>query len=322
MAHEKACPMCNKQFWGNINKVFCQDSCRKRAKRKGLSFAATPYHYAAKTVDLAPNNTGLSGKGRTSKGGGVWDYAAKRVIDIGVDYIKTNNKNSKEVSNYTPISVNSLAMNEVLSTLDSKNKLYPLTEKFSQFLGVLYPVFKMLVWGKPGGGKSTFGLMLANEFARFGKVLYVSAEESPKGKTFQSKVSRVISPEGKHNIDVASKMPTTAEWKKILYDEQGKLKYKFVIYDSIQILKMSPFFIKDMNLAIGNTDFTDQINHIYISYSNKEGTEYSGQSAWKHEVDITIKCENGQAIIDTKNRFMTDTKGKSGEQFEIYKNSI
>ena len=33
MAHEKKCPVCDKTFWGNINKIFCGDSCRKYEKR-------------------------------------------------------------------------------------------------------------------------------------------------------------------------------------------------------------------------------------------------------------------------------------------------
>lgn len=36
MAHQKKCPGCGKEFWGNINKKTCSESCRKYCSRKNI----------------------------------------------------------------------------------------------------------------------------------------------------------------------------------------------------------------------------------------------------------------------------------------------
>jgi len=317
MAHEKTCPGCRKQFWGNINKKVCSDSCRKYCSRHGIDIHAVSNDIgktSGNTPSVVPQQ---SGKARTSGGNGVINYAVKRLIDVGAYKLKNLNTDKNEAVPLTPIApINLLAnnMNSIIGNILSKILL---SDDHAKFLGEPTTPARILVWGKPGSGKSTYSLMLANQFTSSGRVLFVSGEERSDGKTFQNKLTRTIQQNNKTKIDVISRLPTSAEWKTILYDANGQLNYKFIIYDSIQILKMDPFYIKNIATKLGGTDFTNRINHVYISYADKEGTRYSGQAAWGHEVDIEIKCELGKAII-VKDRFATVDAGLHGAEFIIY----
>ncbi len=65
----------------------------------------------------------------------------------------------------------------------------PLSARFQKFFRNMPKIFKMIIWGSPGSGKSTFVLDLANELASlgYGKVLYMAAEEKPDAGGFRNR---------------------------------------------------------------------------------------------------------------------------------------
>jgi len=73
-----------------------------------------------------------------------------------------------------------------------------------------------------------------------------------------------------------------------MYNYKGELIYKFIFYDSIQALKLEPFYAQYVDSLIGNNDFTEQLNHIFICYADKEEQNFMGQSSWGYDVDVEI----------------------------------
>jgi predicted ATP-dependent serine protease len=101
----------------------------------------------------------------------------------------------------------------------------------------MFPAIKIFMKGAPGSGKSSFALMLADDFALNGNVLYILAEETLYRGSLASRIKRmkVISP----NIEFL-------ELK--LFEDSGMTpreeilqrlnsgKYQYVIVDSMNVL--------------------------------------------------------------------------------------
>jgi len=108
------------------------------------------------------------------------------------------------------------------------------TEKFKSFNefldGGIVKGSVNLFAGEPGIGKSTFLLQLAKEFTKYGKVLYVSGEESIEQISLRAKRLNVLD----ENILVVSNNNLIS-----IKETIEKLKPAFLIIDSIQTMYLS-----------------------------------------------------------------------------------
>jgi hypothetical protein len=95
------------------------------------------------------------------------------------------------------------------------------------------------------------------------------------------------------------------------------LAYRTVVYDSITMLGVTPFFVKGTANDCRFPAFHAAMSHIFISHAHKDGKEYRGDGSWGHEVDIIIRCHEGEATIQ-KNRFATEVAGRIGSTLRMY----
>ena len=75
--------------------------------------------------------------------------------------------------------------------LEKKHSTLSLASPWAEVFGEPEDSGIWLIWGKSANGKTTLALMLANYFASFCRVLYISAEEGT-GAHFQNTAKRII----------------------------------------------------------------------------------------------------------------------------------
>jgi len=161
-----------------------------------------------------------------------------------------------------------------------------LIEEF-EALGGLPEVWKMLVYGKPGSGKSTFALKVSRSYT--GRVLYVAVEEGFS----ESLKQRVLMYEVRGDVYISD----AQEAREIKMDIE-EVKPSLLVIDSISA---SHEALIDSSLDLAQ---------IWVCHSLKSG-DYKGDSGLGHVVDLIIRVEDGIAIVE-KNRF-----GKTGEEIPI-----
>jgi len=122
-----------------------------------------------------------------------------------------------------------------------------------------------------------------------------------------------------HNIMVVRRLPNNKEWQDLFLINQqpNACEYKNVLYDSISVLDITPNYPNNLAKKLAYSAFSAQVNHIFISHAQKDGKSYLGPSIWGHDVDIIIRVQSGQAIIE-KNRFATDVSGQIGATYQIF----
>ena len=330
MAFSKNCPTCGKEFTGNISKLFCGDACRKyfsrhRTGHAGIVHGPSP----APPLPLAPADT--SGQSRTPARTSLLDYAFKCAINatakVATGHLLRANNTPQSTRNQLISSQRPL---EVVAPMveHSPTQVPPLAKPmlsapFYSLLGELSFPFQLLLWGLPGSGKSTFALQLANELALWRWVLYVSGEEDVRSATLADKQRRALTRPFEHFSFIPRLPATRAEWSELL--SNGPMingisfapRYSTVVYDSITMLNLHPFYVKNTASALQLPDFSAKLGHIFVSHAHKDGKEYRGDARWGHEVDIIIRCNEGTATIQ-KNRFSTADKGGIGSEYQIY----
>lgn len=179
--------------------------------------------------------------------------------------------------------------------------LYELTGRFGNFLGKIAKNTFITAYGKPGSGKSTFFVQMANFFTEHGMVIYITPEEgiSP---TFKQKLTN-------QNIN-SDNIHITAH--KSLREIRKALKtydYQFCFIDSINMLSDA----KPEVLEKLRNDFPDVLFAI-IMQSTKDG-KFKGSNEYAHNSDINIHVDQGIAST-IKNRF---NELREYQIFEAYK---
>ena len=313
----KNCLACGREIQGQINKVFCRDACRKRYKRRGgiLPIEGISAEQLNTVREVSDKNDTL-GEDKNSipkKNNSLEHYFFKKVIDVGASVIemqlKEGIKGKNNLTGLTPLIVQS--GNEV------KHGSSPcrFSVDMMEFLGKISYPFKMLVWGLPGEGKSTFCMKLADEVAREYGALYIMAEESLNSDTLQDKKQRVFANERVRKVDFVNRLPVSEpEWKGLILEEKdkSKVKYSTLFYDSVTKMDITPFYIDQATELYKMNYFKDLLSHVFVTHAHKDGTMYRGDGSWAHEVDIVIRCKQGIAYME-KNRF-----GIVGQKFRIY----
>lgn len=151
-----------------------------------------------------------------------------------------------------------------------------LRERFMGFIGYVPSTrqFKMQLVGGKGSGKSTFALELANEFSRFGSVLYVCAEERPDAGSIRirARILKISNPDI-HLLDTSS----VEAVDRCL--AQGNYKYCFV--DSISVMG-------DGDLAtLALSDKYPRVTFVFVNQVNAAG-DARGSKVVGHACDIVI----------------------------------
>ena len=158
----------------------------------------------------------------------------------------------------------------------------PLSGKWSSLIGQPATNFDMMIFGQPGGGKTTFLLSFAHYLAtNFGSVLYVSGEEY-NSAPLTDKLNKLPSlPKKLHFVKDLRNIPIG--------------NYQFVILDSITDLGIDLISYKTMRESYPDTAF------ILILQTTKDG-KFKGGKEWEHEVEIAGEVDNGVITI-YKNRY-------------------
>jgi DNA repair protein RadA/Sms len=168
-----------------------------------------------------------------------------------------------------------------------------------------------LLSGEPGIGKSTFLLQLSDRFSNYGKVLYVTAEESPEQIALRAK--RL----GIKNQDIYVLAENNLEK---IAKQIEKIKPAFTVFDSIQTLYL-PYIesaagsvsqVRESAAFITNISKTKRITSFIVGHVTKEGT-IAGPKVLEHIVDAVFQFEgdkgyNFRVFKSLKNRF-----GSTGE---------
>ncbi len=159
-----------------------------------------------------------------------------------------------------------------------------LSGKYGKTIGeeVEFP-FHMMIYGKGGGGKSTYSIGFAAYLSKslIKKVLYIADEEKLSFK-LKEKFDRLNA--NNRNLDI---IPT--------FNETMFGKYDFVFIDSVTSTGIDPDKLKKLKELYPTTSF------ILVFQTTKEGN-FRGSKEWEHEVDVVVKFENGMATVE-KSRF-------------------
>ena len=154
--------------------------------------------------------------------------------------------------------------------------------KWKRFLGDPAKGFTMMIFGKPGQGKSTFALDMARDMAVSGdKALYISSEEHGS-YTLQDKLSRVGG--GVPGLSFAAKL-----------GDVSLREYQVLFIDSVQVNGLSLESFRKLK-----AQYT-KLGIVLVMQTTKEGN-FKGNQEWGHEVDTIIEVSEGVART-TKNRY-------------------
>ncbi len=179
--------------------------------------------------------------------------------------------------------------------------------------GGIVPGSVILVGGPPGIGKSTLLLQVSNGISKYGKVLYVSGEES--SKQIKMRADRLhINPE---NLYVMSEVNLDEILNQCSLD-----RYSLIILDSIQTVFRpntesapgSVSQVRECTSALVRMAKTAESALIIVGHVTKEGN-IAGPRVLEHLVDSVIYFEgehiqNFRIIKPVKNRFgSTDEAG-------------
>ncbi len=153
------------------------------------------------------------------------------------------------------------------------------TGKWRRLIGLPTTPFKVMFYGLPGSGKSSFSLQFANYLAKSLKmsVLYVASEEGLTA-TMADKLKRfgVDSP----NVFLTDKLPEDLS----LYD--------VVFIDSVNHAGLEPEDLRELDASK---------SYVYVFQSTKDG-KFRGSNDFLHDVDVCVKVDKMIAVPE-KNRF-------------------
>jgi len=172
-------------------------------------------------------------------------------------------------------------------------------------LGKLSRQWRMLAFGEPGGGKSTFSLRMAEHFE---SSLYVAHEEGDD--TIREKADR---------LELTKVNVTDAEnIGEVIFDIEDLGRVDILIIDSVTSLQIS---IEEFEILC------QKVPRIIAICQITKDKQHAGTMKFPHLVDIVVKMsliENTMTGIITKNRFaelqsftVLDTEDEKKFQFDF-----
>lgn len=183
----------------------------------------------------------------------------------------------------------------------------PLSPKFKDFLGNVprNEQFCISLTGQPGAGKSTLSFMMADEFARSGKVLYCAAEEKLTSGTIRERILKLRL--SKHNIIFIH-----PDSYNNITDELSTRNYQFCFIDSInEVYDEEEESIPAKKVIRISKKFPD-VSFVFISQIDSHGNKAAGGYKATHKADVKIFCRfdkktNTSTAFLTGNRYSPKT---------------
>lgn len=174
--------------------------------------------------------------------------------------------------------------------LNKKYHTYPLSTEWVSAIGLPETNFRVLVYGFPGGGKTTFVLKLCKELAKHGRVYYNSIEQG-EGKSLQDVVNLVEFPsEIRKNVKFGDKDTFDEMLIKI-----ASLRAKFVVIDSRDFINLTTLQYKLM------IEKFPRIAFVIVCWEGSAGKpkgEFA--KAILHMVDIKVHVKKGIATAQSR----------------------
>lgn len=188
-----------------------------------------------------------------------------------------------------------------------KVRYVPFSEKYRAFIGniPLGSTFSALMTGGPASGKSTFSLGLANEFARFGPVLYFAAEEKVKSGGIRQRAME-------QGIDSDKIVLYESQEIAELTNELDTGEYSYCIIDSISCIRNGDEEVKPQDVVRLKARYPN-VTFVFIVQTDKTRRTYKGAAGIAHDVDIEWfsigKDDQPRYMLNRKNRnFPTATE--------------
>lgn len=342
-AKERACLNCGKPLTGRINKQFCGGACQRTYHR----------HHVGDNEEENENDSssenGVDGIGVKENENKKNDFLSQlgplgNVIEKFADTFttrfaenaadglsgkmfgenKNNGQQEKPPNNPPPEKLNVVSGKTILQKPELGGfDLF--SKEFTEFFGLLHVPFRMLIWGLPANGKSSFCIKFCHAIGANGAGgLYISAEEDPNGDTMQDKV--LLNSKGVLNLKFTNRLPQSKEeWRSLILDkdDKGVLTQNsfYIVYDSVSKMEQAPGLADRVQKLSGFSDFNQLVSHIYIAHAEKDGTTYIGDAGWEYEADIVIRIHAGTAYM-MKNRFKAKTEGLVGGKFNFFEGQI
>ena len=189
--------------------------------------------------------------------------------------------------------------------LTAKTKGKPLIlSKTKPLFGELLEPFSMLIYGKPGQGKTSLALILAQDLEPNGKSLYILADKGTIDTRLKKQLERLkIS---KNIVFYPSKDWADPGVERYLNDNA----YKFVFIDKIgDVYNIKQDELKDLIEKYPDKSF------IYLARTNKAGKEYIGDPEIGFKVDTIVFVGNMTAKTTEKHR-----DGETGKTMPVIQN--
>jgi hypothetical protein len=177
--------------------------------------------------------------------------------------------------------------NVIVNSLDFAEMEFetlPFTGDFERLIGTPTANFVAMVFGSPGGGKTTLCLMLAEYLCNnHDKQAIFSTIEEGINHTFQAKLKRIKA--AHKNLSIANHLPENLE------------PFDVIILDSV-----NKFGFDSKKLHSLRQEYPEKI-WIWIFQTTKNGL-FKGEQEYEHDCDVVVKVLGGVATTeDQKNRF-------------------
>jgi GTPase SAR1 family protein len=186
-------------------------------------------------------------------------------------------------------------MGRTISVKELLSKNYPTYEfndLWTDTIGKPEKNFRMLIWGLPKNGKTTFCIQFAKYLTAFGKVYYNSTEQG-EGKSLQD-VMRLCKadevPGGKLMIGDRDTFDEMCE------KLRKRNSPKFIFIDSLQYMYLTQSQYKQLVDEFPNKAF------IIISWSESGGNP-KGEHAKALRFMVDITCEVKKGVANVQSRF-------------------
>ena len=156
-------------------------------------------------------------------------------------------------------------------------------QEYREMIGTASRNGLIMLYGMPGGGKTSFSINFAKKCAEMGQKVLIISKEEGINQTMQEKLRRfdAVHP----NIFITDNVPGDA-----MND------YDVVIFDSVQSLRLEPSDLEKHQKSMNAL-------RIYIFQVTKDG-RFRGTNEFEHLVDCVLKAENGTITTKgCKNRF-------------------
>lgn len=157
-----------------------------------------------------------------------------------------------------------------------------------------------IIYGDEKQGKSTFALMLGNYLSKFGKVLYISAEEGAS-QHFIGTMQRM----GIKDTNKSFKLVEYQEWNELEERLKKRQCQKIIIIDNITVYRDE---ITKADLKKLLKEHTDKLI-IFVSHEERKEPDTAQGKFWKkmskiivrvlaQNAEVSGRCTGGNLVID------------------------